>query len=115
MSADTIKNATAKTIYEEVVKWCNTYAEIAPGQFRPQGIGNADTLCDFIKYICESQPAEMTARELIKKLQERCWDHVCYGEGRLVNRNNPEDAWGEQKTANELLELAEDLEKEQQK
>lgn len=68
-----------------------------------------------IRNAVSAPKGEMTATELFKQMQERCWDHVCHSEGRLVNHDNPEDAWGEQKTANELLEFAESLLKEQAK
>lgn len=47
--------------------------------------------------------------DFIKKLRERCEDHKVYAEGRLVNRHNPEDAWGETYSANDLLKYAEEL------
>lgn len=57
---------------------------------------------------------QITAAELVQKLRELCWDHVCHSEGRLVNHDNPEDAWGEQKSANDALEFLESLLKQQE-
>lgn len=110
----------AQKIYEEAEKKAREICEFITGdspltdyKVRITAIEHSD-----LKQICNAvsvPKAEMSVRELFKQMQERCRDHVCHSEGRLVNHDNPEDAWGEHKTANELLEFAESLLKEQTK
>lgn len=49
--------------------------------------------------------ALFAAELILKKAQERCEDHWQHSEGRIVNHDNPDDAWGEVSSANELLDF----------
>lgn len=50
-------------------------------------------------------------RAVIAVLEERCIDHACYAEGRIVDEHNPDESWGNTYSANDALELLQSLDK----